>query len=86
MPRSHYIIPSRCPNCFTPLDGATCFESNRPPTPGDFTVCIYCAHVLVFGHDLTVRRPTGPERTTAKHDPRVRRIVSAARRRIARMN
>lgn len=45
-----------CPTCAAPFDAHTCM--NHPashPSPGSITVCIYCANVLVFGDNLTLR-------------------------------
>lgn len=37
-----------CPICFNELDSATCVDSDAKPMPGDLTVCLYCAELLVF--------------------------------------
>lgn len=39
----------RCPNCRTVVDGATAVDGSEAfPSPGDVTVCVYCAAVLIF--------------------------------------
>jgi hypothetical protein len=41
--------PAWCPQCFTILDASTCMtSSDAKPEPGDFTICIGCASVLLF--------------------------------------
>lgn len=47
-----------CPWCHQKLDAAMAADPSDPdatPSPGDATVCIYCAQVLVFADDLTLR-------------------------------
>lgn len=48
-----------CPVCHHKLDAASNAgpDDDTPPGPGDFTVCINCASVLVFSDDMTLRRP-----------------------------
>ena len=41
-----------CPICFYKLDAATCVDGNARPKPGDLTVCINCAELLVFDESL----------------------------------
>jgi hypothetical protein len=54
------VLPiSFCPNCKHQLDRATSTtQKGAFPVPGDFTVCIDCASVLVFTQDLYLRKPT----------------------------
>jgi uncharacterized protein with PIN domain len=51
---------SNCPSCGKLLDAASSFK-NAVPSPGDFSICINCGHILVFADDLTVRNPTDAE-------------------------
>lgn len=46
-----------CPNCGELLDAATNAELGHEtqPKPGDFTLCVRCASVLVFGGDMNLR-------------------------------
>lgn len=37
-----------CPICFSRLDSAASFDSDNPPMPGDFTVCLECSSVLRY--------------------------------------
>ena len=49
---------SPCPWCGHILDGAMAADPKNPdatPKPGDVSVCISCAQILVFNDDLTMR-------------------------------
>jgi hypothetical protein len=49
---------SCCPYCEEILDGATRVGGSAAvPEPGDVSVCLYCAQIIIFGADLLVRRP-----------------------------
>jgi hypothetical protein len=51
-----------CPTCGKFLDAMSrMVDDDARPRPGDVTVCIGCAAVLVIKHDLTVRLPTPGE-------------------------
>lgn len=41
-----------CPICFHELDSATDIVGNDKPKPGDLSVCLYCAELLVFDDAL----------------------------------
>ena len=41
-----------CPICFNKLDSATCVNGRVRPSPGDLTICLYCAELLVFDKSL----------------------------------
>lgn len=50
------VDASPCPVCNAKLDAATCAsQAGRSPRPGDITVCLYCATILVFNPDLSHR-------------------------------
>jgi hypothetical protein len=51
------LPPTSCPYCDGLLDAASAFESSAKPKPGNLTVCIYCAKVVVFAEGLGLRRP-----------------------------
>lgn len=46
---------ARCPTCAADLSGATSTEGDNTPSAGDLSVCAYCAALLVFRADLTLR-------------------------------
>ncbi len=51
---------SLCPYCGQRFDAATAADPNKSdavPEPGDITVCIGCASILVFNKNLTVSVP-----------------------------
>lgn len=51
----HYrTSPVPCPVCFTRLDSAASLDSDNPPAPGDFTVCLECSSVLRYDAVLGV--------------------------------
>lgn len=51
----------RCPACSAVVDAATAMDgSDASPAPGDVTVCLYCARVLIFTAD-GLRLPTFEE-------------------------
>lgn len=61
MKSATFRLPScKCPSCNGELSAATNAVTyddspSSTPTKGDITFCIYCAEVLVFNEDLTVR-------------------------------
>lgn len=57
----HDVTPNRCPHCEHILEGATGVTTQNAPKPGDVTLCIYCAAVLVFQDDMRVRLPVEEE-------------------------
>ncbi len=51
---------SPCPACGSPNDAATSCDETDPeqkvrPMPGDVSVCIRCASIMVFQPDLTLK-------------------------------
>ena len=55
------IPVSRCTCCGHKLDMAMAVGAARPPKRGDFTICIRCGTILVFGKKLRLREPRGKE-------------------------
>lgn len=47
---------TRCPECKAELTGASDPDGDAVPTPDDISICAYCGTVVVFNHDMTVRR------------------------------
>lgn len=43
---------SPCPNCGYGMDAATAAFEDVRPEPGDLSVCIKCAALLEFTHDM----------------------------------
>jgi hypothetical protein len=71
--------PCRCPWCGHRFDAAMSANPDRPdaaPKPGDVSVCISCAQVLVFTDDLTLRASMPGE---IELTPALRRAQQAVR-------
>jgi hypothetical protein len=62
---------SRCTACGHLVDAASCVGNDGAPSPGDFTVCIACGHIMGFAADLTLRELTGDEIVAAAGDRRL---------------
>ncbi len=46
-----------CPHCGEILDAATAAEGKHEiPNPGDVSVCIYCAGLLVYADDMALTK------------------------------
>jgi hypothetical protein len=56
------LAEHHCPNCHTPLSAVTHPTTDATPSDGDFSVCLYCGHVLVIEGGC-VRNPTDAEIT-----------------------
>ena len=72
-----------CLNCGKLLDGASSVQVGKrdpSPRPGDFTVCAYCQHIMVFDDALHYRNPTFVELADIAHDPRVLAIKPILRK------
>lgn len=68
-----------CPYCGHKFDMASdAFESERPK-PGDASVCMYCAGILVLRADLTTRLPDQEESMILRSDPRIQKVQRAIR-------
>lgn len=56
--RPHYKIPRQsCPECWHKVDVASVETSEAPPVEGDFSICVHCATILVWGEHMKLRRP-----------------------------
>lgn len=55
-PETYHLPVSLCP-CGMPLDGATesGLSGDGAPVPGDYTLCLYCQRMFVFGEGLQLR-------------------------------
>ena len=59
------------------MDMATCVGSDSRPKPGDFTVCIRCGHIMIFGDDLRLRELTRDQMHAIAGDERLLAIQRA---------
>lgn len=83
MKRERAPIPvSHCTNCGWECDDATGVATEDDPSPGDFTVCIECGHLMAYADDLTLRDLTDAEVIEIAGDSR----IIAAQRAIAARN
>ena len=60
----HQVPTSRCTACGHDLDRATAvgdIGDDPAPERGDFTVCIRCGHIMVYGESQQLRDPTDDE-------------------------
>ena len=60
------VPESSCCECGQQLDGAAGHER---PSPGDYSMCVYCTSLNIFDDDLRLRRPTDEEYLIAAADP-----------------
>ena len=66
-----HLPKSNCTNCGAETDGATCVADDRFPSPGDFTICISCGHLMCFTEQLGLREPTDEELVAIAGDDRL---------------
>jgi len=68
------VVPAgKCCECGHETNRATGVDGRGEPSPGDFSLCVGCASLNVFGADLKVRAPTEEEILKAAADPEVQR-------------
>jgi hypothetical protein len=66
-----------CTNCHKVVDAASGVGTDDSPDPGDFTICIYCGHLMVFADDLTLRELTEDEMVDVAGDRRLLAVQRA---------
>ena len=50
------VKPCLCPQCGSHLNAASDVEGcNATPVPGDVSICLHCATVLIFNAQLSLR-------------------------------
>jgi hypothetical protein len=72
-----HVPKCRCTNCNKLVDGATSVGSDAVPEPGDFTVCLYCGHIMAFSKKRRLRNLTGKEIIEVAGDERIILIQKA---------
>lgn len=72
----HKIDEFQCRTCGKALDASMGVDGKNEPSPGDFSVCLYCATVSVFT-ETGVRRPTRDEDRAMRDSPLLKSIVDA---------
>jgi hypothetical protein len=74
-----------CPVCIAKLDTATSPFGKRP-SPGDYSVCLKCLHVLRFTDTMQVRTLTDNERRELDGAPagsdlaRIRAVIASVQK------
>jgi hypothetical protein len=59
---THLMPVTPCPYCNAPNNAATDPDGeDRPPRPGDVTICISCGEFLLFDADLRTVKPSEDE-------------------------
>lgn len=76
---SHQGPPAACPYCGAEIDGYTGVTGDEIPDPGDPSVCVYCAGLLVFDLDRLPREPREDELPALLADPTVMTMQRAVR-------
>lgn len=58
MPFTSEVPPALCPNCGALLQMATDMRADDTPTPGDFSICAFCAAALIWTDKMKLRKAT----------------------------
>jgi hypothetical protein len=74
-------MKARCPACNKRLTmTAHLLEPDASPSPGDFSICLYCGHLMAFTDDLDLRDLTDQEARDAANDPEMHAFERARAR------
>jgi len=57
-----------CPSCDNKINSASSEDSNECPKPGDFSFCLNCRTILVFGDAMDLRLATPEEKEMIRED------------------
>ena len=68
------LAPDKCPHCHRTLEAASSTTHVHLPSPGDVTVCAYCAEICVFTDDMKLRKPTCEEGAVLARDPEIAKV------------
>lgn len=82
MSESFEVPKTECPYCGKVNDLASSFKGKEKPEPGDISICIKCAGILVFDEELRIRRPTDSELIniqTSQSWSEVAKVIQAVR-------
>ena len=74
------VPASVCQNCGTKCDGATGLKDDECPSPGDYSICVYCGHLMIFSDGLVLRNPTDEEIISIAGDPALIMATAIAER------
>jgi hypothetical protein len=69
--KDYRIAESKCPCCGHKVDSAmeTVGNTHEGPKSGDWSVCIRCAGISVYGDDMQLRLPSDEETGRIKDYP-----------------
>lgn len=74
---THHDMPATsCPGCHGKIEVATGVGTTNKPSPGAWTVCLYCGSILRFTEVLLLRFATEDE--VEKLEPRSRQLLRVA--------
>jgi hypothetical protein len=73
----HEVIENSCPSCGKKLNATNCVGADNAPSEGDFTVCMYCGHLMAFGKNLQLRELTDEEMIDIAGDARILAVQKA---------
>ena len=81
-------LPLRlCPECGEELDACTgVADPTGPPSPGDLTMCGYCAALMVFDADLCPVKPDASRLAELESDPAWQVMKGLQKRWLKRLN
>jgi hypothetical protein len=65
----HRMPACPCLHCGKVVDAGMNVINERRPGPGDYSICAYCGHLMVFAEDLMLREPTNAEIDAIAGDP-----------------
>ena len=69
-----------CVKCGKLLDTATDpYKGAELITPGDVSVCLYCANIMIFDENAKLRPPTATELVEVMKDASVLRLIHAVK-------
>lgn len=75
----HRVPEMICVECKSKINHVSDNTAGSRPNPDDFTICIYCDHLMVFNPDLTLREPTLEEAKEAGQNGGVQEAREFAR-------
>lgn len=78
------MAPHQCLKCRAINDAASGVvdrhaRNTKKPKPGDLSLCLYCAHLMVYTDDLLFRELTKDEARHIMHDAKVQMALMAVK-------
>ena len=71
--KSYQTPANICPHCGYRSDRASGAFDDLPsgPKPGNVSLCLNCGKAAIFTDNLSLRKPTAPEKAELSQDPRI---------------